>query len=475
MLETNLKSTEPINNINSGNQFIYIQDAINAADPCDTIIVGPGIYNEDIDFAGKQLTVSSSDPNNPEIVASTIIKGSDIAVTFASSEDANSVITGFTITNADIGIYCDGTYPTISKCRIVENNGNGIEMQNNASPNISYCDILCNKGSGLAMSGRTSYLSMPSIEHSVIATNRLHGIYCNLPSIENCTIAANVQRGISGQHPNINNSIIFYNSRDTDNIQIECISAAIAYSDIQGGWDGTGNINQDPCFTETGFWNDNGTSEDTWLYGDYHLKSEAGRWDPNNKSWVQDDITSPCIDAGDPNSDWSEELWPHGKRINMGAYGGTSQASLSLSNVGDIRDINGNDIVSWDDVLRLAGKWGSNNAPLKEDLNLDGVIDVNDLAFFEGNWTGNSDNNVPVLDLIEDQYIAINNPLSFTVSALDNDGDELIYMALGLPEGAEFSEQIFTWTPEQAGTYFVTFIVSDYKSLNYITVKIIAH
>ncbi|MHC4738185.1 MAG: hypothetical protein ACYS9Y_04685 [Planctomycetota bacterium] len=33
--------------------------------------------------------------------------------------------------------------------------------------------------------------------------------------------------------------------------------------------------------------------------------------------WVFDALTSPCIDAGDPNSHWSNETWPNGKRINM--------------------------------------------------------------------------------------------------------------------------------------------------------------
>ena len=64
--------------------------------------------------------------------------------------------------------------------------------------------------------------------------------------------------------------------------------------------------------------------------GDYHLKSQAGRWDVNSQSWVQDDVTSPCIDAGDQGSDWTAELRPHGECINMGAYGGTPQASMSF-------------------------------------------------------------------------------------------------------------------------------------------------
>jgi len=103
---------------------------------------------------------------------------------------------------------------------------------------------------------------------------------------------------------------------------------SINYSNVAGGqteatveggtikW-GVGNIDSDPCFADP-------NNED------YHLKSQAGRWNPDSQTWIQDDVTSPCIDAGDPDSDWRAELWPHGVRVNMGAYGGTVQASLSL-------------------------------------------------------------------------------------------------------------------------------------------------
>ena len=103
----------------------------------------------------------------------------------------------------------------------------------------------------------------------------------------------------------------------------------IQYSNIEGGQDGisisgrhstltwgNGNINTDPLFADPDI-------------GNFHLKSQAGRWDPNSESWVIDDVTSPCIDAGDPNSDWTSEIWPHGERINMGAYGGIQEASMS--------------------------------------------------------------------------------------------------------------------------------------------------
>jgi len=59
------------------------------------------------------------------------------------------------------------------------------------------------------------------------------------------------------------------------------------------------------------------------------LKSQAGRWDSDSQSWVVDDVTSPCIDAGDPGTPVGLEPLPNGGIINMGAYGGTAEASKS--------------------------------------------------------------------------------------------------------------------------------------------------
>jgi hypothetical protein len=83
------------------------------------------------------------------------------------------------------------------------------------------------------------------------------------------------------------------------------------------------------------YWDPNRTpndpEDDFFAEGDYHLKSQAGRWDLNSQDWVLDGVTSPCIDAGDPNSPVGDEPAPNGGRIDMGAYGGTAEASKSLS------------------------------------------------------------------------------------------------------------------------------------------------
>ena len=158
----------------------------------------------------------------------------------------------------------------------------------------------------------------------------------------------------------------------------------ITYSNVVGGqtgfsveggtlnW-GEGNIDADPCFADPE--ND-----------DYHLKSEAGRWEPDSQSWVQDKVASPCIDCGDPDSDWRPELWPHGTRMNMGAYGGTPQASMSLSDVGNIADLNADNAVHFADFANLVGHWQVEEALIPQDLDRDGTVGPNDLVILADNW-----------------------------------------------------------------------------------------
>ena len=112
----------------------------------------------------------------------------------------------------------------------------------------------------------------------------------------------------------------------------------IRYSTISGGWVGMGNLDADPLFAAGDQWvsrNDPNTAvkpddpDAVWIMGDYHLQSQAGRWDPKIRKWVRDEVASPCIDAGDPDVAYGHEIFPNGLTINMGAYGGTVEASKS--------------------------------------------------------------------------------------------------------------------------------------------------
>jgi hypothetical protein len=264
-----------------------------------------------------------------------------------------------------------GKPPSIANCVISGNSsgagGGGVNCLV-SNPVIENCTISGNfatdyHGGGIFCAGAS-----PILRNCLIVQNHAHldggGIHCfsgavgqSEPNVVNCTISDNTADrgggGISCENDSqlkAVNSIIWGNSSSYAHqayLRPGGALLALSYCDVQGGktgveilgsgtltW-GPGNIDADPCFASPGYWDPNGTpddpNDDFWVEGDYHLKSQGGRWDPAARVWVMDNVTSPCIDAGDPNSPIGEEPFPNGGRINMGAYGGTVEASKSYS------------------------------------------------------------------------------------------------------------------------------------------------
>ena len=266
----------PVQNVTKGTKYNYIRHAVQDANEGDAIVAGPGTYKETVSFDGKGVTVRSQDPNNPAVVAATIIDGDAEAVTFAAGEDANSVLTGFTVTGATRGIYCQGASPTILNCQIVGNVEAGIKLWEGSNPTIANCIVAGNGGDGIEMwAPRVSRV-----------------ITYNYATVLHCTIVGNRSHGIRGGKPIVVDTIVYANSVDGVSTQITADAATVQYCDVQGGWPGTGNIDADPRFAKPGYWADSsdprkpaapGDQKAVWVAGDYHLS--AG---------------SPCIDTGDP-------------------------------------------------------------------------------------------------------------------------------------------------------------------------------
>lgn len=178
--------------------------------------------------------------------------------------------------------------------------------------------------------------------------------YGSSPTIQNITCVDNLF-GIAAyedSNPDIRNCI-FYNNTNGDLFGCEAW-----YSCFEGGILDKGNFYADPLFVDA-------------ANGDYHLKSEGWRWNESGESWTWDEVTSPCIDAGDPCSPLGDEpmsisrdpnnLFGLNQRINMGAYGGTPQASMPP--LGWI-PINGNTIN--DDIMPPSpnpAQWDVNGLP----------------------------------------------------------------------------------------------------------------
>lgn len=121
-------------NQTTGESYDSIQDAINESRNDEVIIVSQGIHvpqsSNGFDFLGKRVVIRSSNPNDMEVVKSTVIDCSGLsrAFTFQNQEDSDSVLDGFTIKNGYSGnpslgggaIYCYQSNPTIQNC-IIEN------------------------------------------------------------------------------------------------------------------------------------------------------------------------------------------------------------------------------------------------------------------------------------------------------------------------------------------------------------------
>ena len=182
---------------------------------------------------------------------------------------------------------------------------------------------------------------------------------------------------------------------------------------------GLGNIEVDPCFVKPGRWvdvNDPNIAVEPndpnaiWIDGDYHLKSEGWRWDVIHEPprWGYDYVTSRCIDAGNPGSTLDEELlsipgdpcnvYGGNLRINMGAYGGTAEASMPpyawalLADLTNdwalLSDITNDGITDFVDFAYLADMYTDQDDELPADFDRDGDIDYDDLSLLVDNWLG---------------------------------------------------------------------------------------
>jgi hypothetical protein len=132
------------------------------------------------------------------------------------------------------------------------------------------------------------------------------------PTINHVTVVDNTY-GIEAyvdSEPDISNSIFWRNSGS------DLFGCRVRFSRTSEPGQGQGNITDEPLMVDPDS-------------GDYRLRSARGRYWSEHDGWSLDSISSQCIDRGDPKDDPSDEPMPNGNRVNMGAYGGTAQASLS--------------------------------------------------------------------------------------------------------------------------------------------------
>ncbi|MBT4333429.1 MAG: T9SS type A sorting domain-containing protein [Candidatus Cloacimonetes bacterium] len=327
-----------------------IQDAIYYSLDADTVLVQPGLYYENINYNGKNITIGSLflTTQNPDYIVSTIIDGSSngSVVTFENGEDDATLLCGFTITNGEDGqgggIYCYNSNPTFENLIVIGNSsisqGGGIycSMSDSVFENLTISGNISNHSGGGIYSGESNltlknlmvtnntdtaggiygkgggirfWHSNSILENVVITGNSANeggGIDCfrSNPILENITISgnsANVGGGMNcfDSTPILANCILWDDSpeeifftgfEDPDSI-------IVAYSDIDGGYNGIVINGEGTIIWPTGNININPLFVNPSIE-DYHLQS-----------------LSPCIDAGDPDPQYDD---PDGTRADMG-------------------------------------------------------------------------------------------------------------------------------------------------------------
>ncbi len=363
--------------------FKTIQEGINASWHGDEVIVAEGTYLENIMFTGKNITLRSTYPGNPNVVGRTIIDGRlapRSVVTFSGPENQSCTLAGFKIMNGSDsnggGICGKETKAAIWKNIIMDNSakyGGGLHRcdgyieenaiyRNTASADggglhechgtIQNNRIVYNSanggGGGLASCGgdiRTNYILDNSasqggglwrctgrIRINLIASNSANvggGVCGPGPELTNNTIVHNVAwssgGGIANFSRTILNCIIWRNSAQSDpQLEYDLQNPLPTYCCIQD-WThgGQGTITADPLFADP-----NGPDNNPGTYFD-----NIYRLSPN----------SPCIGTG-LLVDWMENaldlegkpLIPQQSALALEGRPLTPQVPLKPGNMGAI-------------------------------------------------------------------------------------------------------------------------------------------
>lgn len=174
---TPLPTETPVSALLVPESYPSIQMAIDSAEDGDVIVVSSGRYSESIDFLGKNITLRSTNPDDPDVVAATIIigDGGGSVVTFQSGETSEAKLEGFTITDGNSlkggGLAIFDSSPTITNNMITgnrANSGGGILIENSKAfiSNNIINGNLAQGGGGILIEN-----SSPTITGNIISDN----------------------------------------------------------------------------------------------------------------------------------------------------------------------------------------------------------------------------------------------------------------------------------------------------------------
>jgi hypothetical protein len=243
--------------------------------------VGGGMYNVYSSPTITYCTFSENDANNH-------------SGGMSNNWDSNPTLTNCTFsgnsTNGSGGGMGNGenSDPTVRECTFGDNeagfNGGGM-VNNNSNPTVINCTFRANSALGDGGGGMMNYISSATLTNCVFLNNYavnvgggMFNVYGS-PTVTNCAFSGNSAVTNGGgifndwdSYPTVTNCIL-WGDLPNEIVNNNNSNPTVAYSDVQGGWGGLGNINTDPYFMEA-------------------VNPDPNLWNLRLKA------DSPCIDAG---------------------------------------------------------------------------------------------------------------------------------------------------------------------------------
>jgi parallel beta-helix repeat protein/predicted outer membrane repeat protein len=245
-------------------------------------------YGGGMNNHAKHYSTSSPTVTNCTFSGNVAASGGGMVNDYSNSTVTNCTFSG-NVAASGGGMVNYYSSPTVTNCTFSDNSadydGGGMYNTDYSSPTVTNCTFNGNQSEGRGGGMYNEWRSNPMVTNCTFSNNSAGtdggGMY-NSGSID----------------PTVTNCILWGDS--PDEIYNSSNPAIVTYSNVEGGYTGEGNIDEDPRFiTFRGF--------EFLLHPD-----------------------SPCIDTGDPSiedgiSDWHPK-WPEkhidGPRSDMGAYGG---------------------------------------------------------------------------------------------------------------------------------------------------------
>ncbi len=275
------------------------------------------------------------------------------------------------------GMYNVSSNPTVTNCTFSGNTANsGGGMHNfTSNPTVTNCSFSGNTAT-FNGGGMYNFTSNPTVTNCTFSGNTANsggGIY----NFRNPTVTN------SSSNPTVTNAILWDNSPNQI-VDVGKSVTTVSYSDVQGGWTGSGNIDADPLFVDP----DN---------GDYRLASGSPCIDAGNNWGVpidandydQDGNTAELFPVdldGNPRFNADEADFDPGCGVpvvvDMGAY------EYQFNPVEEVifADLNADGVVGILDLLGVLAAWGDPGTNCLADLDIDGDVDIFDLLTLLAHW-----------------------------------------------------------------------------------------